>query len=69
MLDKASMDKIVTDLERWYGVNITLSLNKPIKGLYSGEFDNEPLDIVLEGIGFSSGFKFKIDGKEVTIEN
>jgi len=66
---KASIKQIVNKLEHWYGVKIKLDFNNPIVGLYSGEFKNEPLDVVLEGIGYASGFNYSINGKFVTFNN
>lgn len=65
--DRIALQKVFSTLEIWYDVNIeahnTISLNEA----YSGEFHNETLRNVLEGIGYTSGFSFTIDGKQVRI--
>ncbi len=69
VFEKASIQQIKEKLERWYGVKIKIDLDSPIVGLYSGEFKDEPLDVVLDGIGYASGFQYYIDDKFVTIKN
>ena len=69
VFEKATMKQITNKLEQWYGVKINTDLNSPIIGLYNGEFKDEPLYMVLEGIGFASGFQFSIDVNNVTIKN
>ncbi|NJN24763.1 MAG: DUF4974 domain-containing protein [Cyclobacteriaceae bacterium] len=69
LFEKATLSDIITQLENWYGVEIEVQLNSPIVGLYSGEYIDKSLEIVLEGIGYASGFQFKIDGKQVRIQN
>jgi transmembrane sensor len=69
IFEKASISEVVDHLERWYGVNIDLQLKTPIVGMYSGEYKDKSLDIVLEGIGYASGFQYEIDGMNVKIKN
>lgn len=69
VFEKASINQIMERLEHWYGVNIKIEFETPIIGLYSGEFKNETLDVVLNGIGYASGFKYSIDNNFVTIKN
>ena len=68
IFDDADLKDIVNKLERWYGVEIQVNgledLNE-VKWNYSGEFDNESLDIVLSGIGYVKGFDFEIQDKKV----
>lgn len=69
IFEKASIRQIVERLENWYGVKITIDLNNPITGLYNGEYRDESLKTVLDGIGYTSGFQYSIDGNYVTIKN
>ncbi len=69
VFEKASINQIMGKLERWYGVKIEIDFEKPIVGLYSGEFQNETLNVVLDGIGYASGFNYSIDNNFVTIKN
>lgn len=59
--ENATADEVWRKLENWYGVNIIIKNKKNIEGRYSGEYANEPLETVLRGISFASGFQFEID--------
>ncbi len=65
--DEIALRKVFSTLEVWYDVHIdvdnSILLNEP----YSGEFHNETLRNVLEGIGYTSGFSFAIEEKKVKI--
>ncbi|MCG8320950.1 MAG: DUF4974 domain-containing protein [Cytophagales bacterium] len=66
--DEANVKDMVRQLEKWYGVTIHLK-NSPQKDWrFSGSFNNEPLENVLEGIRFMKGISFRISGKVVEIE-
>ncbi|MCG8307735.1 MAG: FecR domain-containing protein [Cytophagales bacterium] len=69
VFEKASMRQIKDKLERWYGVEITLALSRPVAGHYSGEYHNEPLEVVLQGIGYASGIHYSVDHNKVIIKN
>lgn len=66
--EEAGFDEVVKTLERWYGVEIISKnkMKKPWK--YTGEFENEYLDIVLESISYSKNFKYNIDQNTVYVE-
>lgn len=65
--DKISLREVFKTLEVWYDVSIKADNTIFLKETYSGEFHNETLRNVLEGIGYTSGFSFSIDGKHVKI--
>lgn len=69
VFEKATIKQIKEKLEQWYGVDVKIELNGPLNGLYTGEHKNESLEVVLDGIGFTSGFHYKIDNKSLTIKN
>lgn len=63
----ASWDQIIITLERWYDVEFEIK-NKPAKdNLYSGQFNNQSLELILESLSFSKNFTYKIKGKEIII--
>lgn len=65
----AKLDEIKEKLERWYNVEFTvLNENRWGRRQFTGSFDNESLKNVLEGISFSSKFKYHITGRKVSIE-
>ncbi|GAB4107707.1 FecR domain-containing protein [Echinicola sediminis] len=64
---KKPLMEAVKELERWYGVEITLN-GLPKKPLFiSGEFKQETLKNVLETMQYSLDFSFDILQEEVTI--
>ena len=68
MFYKASFDEIVQKLERWYGVDFIIRRNRPITDGFTGRYDNPSLEVVLEGMSFSSDFTYTIEGDKVIIE-
>ena len=66
-LDKANLDKIITTLEFNYGVQVKLQ-NKPVKEFaFTGKFDKESLQNVLEAISFTNKFSYTQKGNIVSI--
>lgn len=66
--DKEDLKTVIKKLEMWYGVNFLVEKGVRFKGLYSGEFrNNESLEMVLEGISFTSDFDYQLDGDTVVI--
>ncbi|MEQ6122461.1 FecR domain-containing protein [Reichenbachiella sp. MALMAid0571] len=66
--DDTPFGDIVVALERWYGVKCSVK-NAPEKEvLFSGVFENENLNNVLDAMSYSEKFAHKIDGKSVIIE-
>lgn len=62
-----ALDEVLMQLERWYGVDISVR-NRPAGTLRSsGNFDNEALSNVLTSMGFALGFEYKINDKNVII--
>ena len=67
--NKTSFEDICMQLENWYGVDIKLDEDFKMPGPYSGEYTNQSLENVLEGISYTSGFQFNIKNKTVYISN
>ncbi len=65
--DKTNLAEAIKTLERWYNVNIQVSdlPNKPLT--CTGQFKREYLSNVLNNLGFSLGFTYEIQNKNVTI--
>lgn len=69
VFESATEQEVWKTLENWYGANIEIRNGENIKGRYSGKYVNEPLETVLRGISFASGFDFEIDkNKNVIIK-
>lgn len=60
-------DEAVKTLERWYGVTIVSSRVSDQNVTCSGTFNNRSLTAVLESLGFSLGFTFKITNDHVKL--
>lgn len=66
--DDKSLYEVFDELERWYGVDIEVKNPDILTEIYKGEFENESLDNVLSGIGYTSGFNFNISSNKVIIK-
>lgn len=58
---------IAARLERWYDVNITIKDEELESLRLSGTFDNETIEQALQGLAFTKGFHYLIEGKQITI--
>ncbi len=67
-IEDASYSQVFDQLARWYGVAFKLENQPNIKWVYSGEFKDMSLELVLNTIGYSGGFKYEIIDKEVVIK-
>ncbi|MEQ9289104.1 MAG: DUF4974 domain-containing protein [Cyclobacteriaceae bacterium] len=68
VFDNSTFEAVVSKLERWYGVKITVTNpEKSGEWNYSGKFKKESLENVLSTIGHVKGFRFEIENKRATI--
>lgn len=65
--DKESLEEIALKIERWYDVKVIIPDDRIRKTEYSGIFENEGLDEVMEALQLSGNFHYNISKKEVTI--
>ncbi len=64
---KVKMEEAIRVLENWYGVKFKLK-NKPAPGLLIyGEYEDEILENVLEGLSYSARFDYRIQQNEVEV--
>lgn len=61
------LKEIFSDLQNWYGVEFQVPLNLNTNRKVSGEFNNESLENILEGLSFSMGFTYSIQDNDVNI--
>lgn len=64
----ASMGTLVKELERWYGVEITVMGDPGDHWKVSGVFQHESLENVLEGVKYARNITYEIDGAKVKIK-
>ena len=66
VFSRSEFNEIKERLERWYNVEITaVNLDRNLS--FSGEFDNESLERVLERMAFVENFTFEMNDKQVKI--
>lgn len=63
----AGIKEVVDKLERYYQVEVDYTQIKDADWSVSGEFDYQPLDVVMKAIAYSCNIKFRIDGHQLVI--
>lgn len=67
VFDKETLDNIAGKIERWYNVQINITDSGLNEATYTGVFENEKLEEVLEALRLTGGFHYSINGNTVTI--
>ncbi|HSI75199.1 MAG TPA: FecR domain-containing protein [Lunatimonas sp.] len=65
---KASFTEVVDALEKWYGVKVRTINNPTRKWDYSGDYQRQTLDNILESMAYIEQFTYTINDKQVTIK-
>lgn len=65
--DHASENTVISTLEKWYGVTITLENTSAKEWNYTASFDRPSLEHVLMSIGFAMDFEYEIKQKDISI--
>ncbi|MFO7826078.1 MAG: FecR domain-containing protein [Cyclobacterium sp.] len=68
VFDRKPLKIILEDLERWYGVAMKIDPRINVNRRVIGTFRNKNLTDVLTGLGFSLGFEFNINQKEIILK-
>ena len=68
IFENASLSQVIQTLEDWYGVKFTVKNGKNVNWQFSGEYQNQILENVLNSISFSENFEYAIDGKNVELK-
>ena len=65
----ADQEEVFSTLSRWYGVEFDFqnTSDKIREWRYSGQYKDESLERVLDGLSFTQGFSYTIEDKHVTI--
>lgn len=63
--NESTLPEAVRLLEDWYGVKIQLKNAEEVDWKYSGEYQNQTLDNVLNSMAYIQKFKYKIEGNKV----
>jgi ferric-dicitrate binding protein FerR (iron transport regulator) len=67
LFEQTPFSEVVATLERWYAVEIEVKNNPFQEKKISGEFKDTYLSDVLESLGYTYGFDYKINNKEVVV--
>ncbi|MCG8306940.1 MAG: FecR domain-containing protein [Cytophagales bacterium] len=62
-----TLEEVIAKLSRWYGVKFELANYSNQKWDYSGEYQDEYLEVILESMRFSEHFTYEIDNELVKI--
>ena len=62
---ESSLPEAVSLLEEWYGIKIQLNNAEEIDWKYSGEYQHQTLDNVLNSMAYIQKFKYSIEGNKV----
>ncbi|GJM29187.1 MAG: anti-sigma factor [Cyclobacteriaceae bacterium] len=66
--NNASMEELVIELERWYGIDIIIEREKPIKKGIVGEFRNQSLEEIMMGLHTTSEFEYEFKNGKLIIK-
>ncbi|AEW00664.1 hypothetical protein A4D02_11965 [Niastella koreensis] len=61
------LDRMLTEIERWYNVTILLKNGSLNNQHFTGVFENKSLAEVMEALSYTRGFHYEIKGDQVTI--
>jgi len=64
---KAPFEEVVSEIEKWYGVEFQVEEGITVDGRFNGMFDNTSLEMVLEGLDFSTDYHYEIKESKVYI--
>lgn len=67
LFENEDLSEIISRLEKWYGVSFVILDGVKLEGKYSGEYKRKSLELVLEGLSYTSNFNYKINQKTITI--
>jgi transmembrane sensor len=65
--DNRTLEEVALQIERWYGVQVTVTDPQMLSTRYSGVFEDETLQQVMEALRLTGNFKYTIRKKEVII--
>ncbi|WP_373522254.1 FecR family protein [Aquiflexum sp.] len=68
IFENASLSQVVETLEDWYGVKFNLTNAEKVNWNFSGEYQNQILDNLLNSISYIESFEYEINGKNVELK-
>ncbi len=67
IFNNKSFSELIVDLERWYGVNIELKNKKLTSERFTGKFDTESIEQVMDALKLTTNFKYEINKNHIEI--
>ena len=67
VFNNMKLGDVVKELSRWYNINVTVTDEFLKNTEYSGTFEDESIQQVIEALKLTGGFQYKIDKNSVTI--
>ncbi len=67
LFENEELPEIFRQLEKWYGVQFAIESGVNLSGKYSGQYKGKSLELVLEGLSYTSKFNFSINNQTVKI--
>lgn len=64
---RASFNEVISELQKWYGVQFFVAENMDRQWVFTGKFENESLKNVLLAISFAKKFDFTIEDKKIYV--
>lgn len=68
VFENAGLNEVIYSLEKWYGVHITLVNATDVNWNFSGEYQNQILETVLNSMSYAEEFEYEINGKNVELK-
>lgn len=65
---KAGFSEVVNALENWYGIQVTVINHPTRKWDYSGDYQRQTLENILESMAYIEQFTYTIKDKKVTVK-
>ena len=69
IFDNTPMSEVVTRLERWYGVDITVKDPAVLNASFTAEFKSESIIQVLDLLKITSDIEYKVNGTDITLSS
>lgn len=67
VFDDLTIDQIAKVLHRWYGVDVELATRQIGNQRFTGEFNDQPVEYVVDKLCYVLDFKYQISGKKIRI--
>lgn len=68
IFENDNFDEVIQKLVEWYGVDFELENRGNVKWDFSGTYQNQSLEIVLNSMSYVENFEFELKGKKVKIK-